>query len=92
MNSQTFSAWVEFRAFGGQGDERHVGRDLELWRGVPARLAEEQDGVAARRYILGDFSQMQVHRLAVAKGQNEPDAFAFLGANRAKYVGFEAVR
>jgi len=30
---------------------------------------------------------MQVHRLAVAKRQDEPDAFAFPRTNRAEYVG-----
>jgi transposase len=43
--------------------------------------------VAAGRDVLGDFGQAQVHRLAVANGQDKPDAFALFRANRAEEVG-----
>jgi hypothetical protein len=54
---------------------------------VPTGLIEKQDGMAARSDVFGDFRQVQVHRLAVAKGQDEPHAFALFRANRAEYVG-----
>ena len=78
---------VEFGAFGRQRHERDVGRNFELCGSVPTGLIEKQDGMAARSDIFGDFRQVQVHRLAVAKGQDEPHAFALFRANRAEYVG-----
>jgi hypothetical protein len=54
---------------------------------VPTGLIDEQESVGARRDVLGDFSKMQVHREAVAGGQDEARALAFLGANGAEDVG-----
>src|SRR5260370_21893600 len=54
---------------------------------MPSALIEQQDRVTAGSDVLGDFGQVQVHRLAVAERQDEPDAFAIFRANRAEYVG-----
>jgi len=54
---------------------------------VPARLIDEQESVRARRDVLGDFGQMQVHRKGIASGQHEAGALALLGANGAEDVG-----
>lgn len=42
--------------------------------------------MGAGRYLCRDFGEMQVHCLDVASGQNEPGAFALLGADRAKNI------
>ena len=49
------------------------GRHIELAGHVPTRLIEKQDGVASRRDILGDFIEMQLHRLGVAPRQDQAD-------------------
>src|SRR5260370_34318965 len=78
---------IELRTLGGQRQERHVGRDFEFCRSMPSGLIEQQDRVTAGSDVLGDFGQVQVHRLAVAERKDEPDAFAIFRANRAEYVG-----
>ncbi len=47
--------------------------------------------MGAWRDLRGDFGQMQVHRLGIAAGHDEPRALAVLRADRAEDVG-EAVR
>ena len=54
---------------------------------MPAGLIEHQHGVGAGRDALGDFDQMQVHRVGVALGQDERRALAVLGRDRAEDVG-----
>ena len=54
---------------------------------MPTRLIEQQDGVASRRDLLGDFIEMQLHRLGVALGQDQADRLAFFRADRAEDVG-----
>jgi hypothetical protein len=46
---------------------------------MPSSLVDHQHGVGARRDVLGDFSQMQVHRVGVAFGRDERRAVAVLG-------------
>ena len=41
----------------------------------------------ARRYLLGDFNQVQVHRLGITPGQNQTGAFALFGADGAEDIG-----
>ncbi len=43
--------------------------------------------MAARRDILGDFVQMQLHRLGIALGQDQADRLALFRADRAEDVG-----
>jgi hypothetical protein len=78
---------VEFGTFGREGDERKVVGDVELAGGMPSRLIEDEDSVAPRRDILGDFIEMQLHRLGVALGQDQADRLAFPWADRAEDVG-----
>ena len=79
--------WIEFRAFGRQGHDGDVGGKVELVRHMPAGLIEQQHGVRAGGDVFGDFSQMQVHRIGVAFGQDERGALAVLGRDRAEDVG-----
>ena len=78
---------VELRAFGWQQQKCDVWRNFELGGRAPSRLIEQQDCVAAGGDVLGDFGQVQVHRLAVAERQHEPDALTPFRANRTEYVG-----
>jgi hypothetical protein len=72
---------VQLGAFGREEDERQIARDVELAGGMPTRLIEQQDGVASRRDLLGDFIEMQLHRLGVALGQDQADRLAFFRAD-----------
>jgi hypothetical protein len=78
---------VEFGTLGRERYERDVAGDVELAGRMPTRLIEQQDGVALRRDILGDFIEMQLHRLSVASRQDQADRLAFFRANRAEDVG-----
>jgi hypothetical protein len=78
---------VEFGTFGREGYEREVARDVELAGRMPSRLIEKQGGVAPGRNVLGDFIEMQLHRLGVAIRQNQADRLAFFRADRAEDVG-----
>ena len=78
---------VEFGTFGREGYEREVARDVELAGRMPSRLIEKQGGVAPGRNVLGDFIEMQLHRLGVALRQNQADRVAFFRADRAEDVG-----
>jgi hypothetical protein len=44
---------------------------------VPPCLIEEQNGMGARRDMIGDFLQMHVHGLAVAAGHDDTSALSF---------------
>jgi hypothetical protein len=79
--------WVEFRAFGRQRHNGDVLRDCESAGEMPAGLINEQGRVRAGRDVLGDFGQVQVHRLRVAARQDEPGALALFRADRAEDVG-----
>src|SRR5271154_1020105 len=50
---------VELGRLWRQGHQGDVGGNVELVRGVPARLIEEKDGVGAWGDSPGDFSQME---------------------------------
>ena len=78
---------VEFRAFGRQRQYGDVFGNVELGGRVPAGLIDHQHGMGAWRDALGDFSQMQVHRVGVAFWQDERRALAVLGGDRAEDVG-----
>jgi len=54
---------------------------------MPASLVKQQNGMLARRDLPGDLGEVQVHRLAVAGGQDERRALALFRADRAEYVG-----
>src|SRR5271157_742796 len=54
---------------------------------MPSGFVEHEDGVATRRNVLGDFIEMQLHRLDVAPGQDQADRLALLRADRAEDVG-----
>jgi hypothetical protein len=78
---------VQLGTFGREEYERDVAGDVELAGGMPTRLIEQQDGVASRRDLLGDFIEMQLHRLGVAPRQDQADRLAFFRADRAEDVG-----
>jgi len=78
---------VEFGAFGRQRQDGDVFGYVELVGHVPAGLVDHQHGVSAGRDLLGDFGQMQIHRVGVAFGQDERRALAILGRDRAEDVG-----
>jgi len=78
---------VQLRTFGRQWQEGEVGRHDEFVRQMPFRLIEQQHGMCARRYRLGDLGQMQVHRCGVAARQDESCAFALFGTDRAEDIG-----
>src|SRR5271165_1054050 len=77
---------VEFGAFGRQRQYGDVFGNVELGGRVPAGLIEHQHGVGAGRDALGDFRQVQVHRVGVAFRQDERGALAVLGRDRAEDV------
>jgi len=79
--------WIELGASGREGDERQIVRDIELAGGMPSRPIEKEDGVTPRRNILGDFIQMQLHRLGIALRQDQADRLAFLRTDRAEDIG-----
>ena len=79
--------WIEFRAFGRERQNGDVGGKVELVRHMPAGLIEQQHGVRAVGDVFGDFSQMRVHRIGVAFGQDEGRALAVLGRDRAENIG-----
>jgi hypothetical protein len=54
---------------------------------MPAVLIVDQDGMSAGIDGCGDFCEMGVHRLGVAPGQNEADAFALFRTDCAKDIG-----
>ena len=78
---------IEFWAFRRQRHEGEVGRNGEPARGVPAGLVEENDGMAARCHLAGDFGEMEAHGLAVAAGQHEACAFALTWADGTEEIG-----
>src|SRR5271169_167399 len=54
---------------------------------MPSGLIDEEDGVGAGCNCLGDFCEVQVHRLGVAGRQDQCRALAFLRADRTENVG-----
>ena len=79
--------WVEFGAFRRQGDNGDVGRHDEARRHVPTGLIGEEYGVGSWCDHLGDFREMQVHRLGVASRQDQRRALAILWADGAEDIG-----
>ena len=78
---------VQLGAFGREEDKRQIAGDVEPVGGMPSRAIEKQDGVTLRRDLLGDFIEMQLHRLGVAPGQDQADRLALLRADSAEDVG-----
>lgn len=78
---------IEFGTFGWERQEREIARTVEPCGRMPSSLVEHEDGVATGRDILGDFVQMQLHRLDIAPGQDQADRLAFLRTDRAEDVG-----
>ena len=85
MNCQMFSVGLS-SGERWQGQEGNVGGDLQLVRGVPTRLIEEQEGMRARAYPGGDLLQMQLHGLGVAVGEHDGADAAF-GTDGAEDIG-----
>jgi hypothetical protein len=78
---------VELGAFWRQGDNGDVGRYDEARGHVPAGLIDEENGMGSGCDRLGDFSQVQVHRLGVASGQDQGRTLAMLRADGTEDVG-----
>ena len=54
---------------------------------MPSGLIENEHGMSVLCDLRGDFSQMQVHRLCVATGEDEPGPLAFVRTDRTEYIG-----
>ena len=54
---------------------------------MPSSLIHEQNGMGVGGDGLCNFGKVQVHRIGVAKGQDQPSAFALRGADRSEDVG-----
>lgn len=78
---------IELGAFGRQGHDADIVWQLEPVGGVPSGLIDEQHGVRTGRHGLGDFGEVQIHRLGVAKGKDEPGTLALSRTDRAEDVG-----
>lgn len=79
MNCQTFPTGLSSGAQGGSRQQSDVvGHDQNMGA-VPAGAIPYQHGMGAGSDGAPDLGQMQVHRLAVAAGQDETGALALLG-------------
>ena len=54
---------------------------------MPSGLIDEKDGVGSWCDRLGDFDQMQVHRVGIAEGQDQSRALALFRADGTEDVG-----
>ena len=54
---------------------------------MPSGLIDQEDGVGSWCYCLGDFREVQVHRLGVADGQDQSYALSLLRADSAEDIG-----
>src|SRR6202790_4115549 len=54
---------------------------------MPSGLIDEDDGVGSWRDRLGDFREVQVHRFAIAGGQDQCHALALFRADGAEDIG-----
>src|SRR5664279_4681970 len=54
---------------------------------MPSGLIDEKDGMRSRCDRLGDFGQMQVHRLGVAGRQDQGGSLSLLRADGSEDVG-----
>ena len=87
MNCQMFSTGLSSGDFGGSGIRVMLSGMVELLREVPAGLIEQQHGVGTGRHRLGDFRQVQGHRVGVAARQDQAGGGASGRADRAEDVG-----
>jgi hypothetical protein len=78
---------IEFRAFRRQRDNGDIGGNHQSCRQMPSGLIDEKDGVGSGRDGVGDFRQMQVHRLGIAGRQDQASCFAELRADGSEDVG-----
>lgn len=79
--------WVEFRRLGRQGQDGDVVGQAELFRGVPAGLIKDEDGMCAGIDCGADLGEMGVHRLGVAPRQDQADSLTFLRTDGAEDAG-----
>ena len=54
---------------------------------MPSGLIDEKDGVGSWCDRLGDFDQMQVHRVGIAEGQDQSRALALFRADGTEDIG-----
>ena len=78
---------VELRALGGQRNDRNVVRHDEMLGEMPGGLIDQQSCVPSCRDLRRDCCQVECHCLGVAGWQDQAAAFAFIGADGAKYIG-----
>ena len=78
---------VQLGRFRRQEHDGDVGGKIELFRGVPARLIHQQDGMGIGGDGLGYLGEMEVHRRGVAEGQDQPGRLAFGRTDRTEDVG-----
>ena len=79
--------WIELWGFRRHGNDGDVGRHDQTHRYVPACLIDQEHRVSARRDGLGDFDEVQIHRLGIAGGQDEGCALAVLWTDCTEVVG-----
>ena len=79
--------WVQFGSLRRQWQNGDVFRQMEFFRRVPASLIDDQNRMGAGIDGCSNFGHMGVHRLGIAPGQDEADAFAFLRTDRAEDIG-----
>ena len=78
---------VELRAFRRQGENGDIGGNDQSRRQVPAGLIDEDDGMSSWCDRLGDFREVQVHRLGVAGRQDQGRALALFWADGTEDIG-----
>src|ERR1035438_3307940 len=54
---------------------------------MPSGLIDEEDGVGSWCDRLGDFREVQVHRLGIAEGQDQSRALALFRADGTEDIG-----
>lgn len=78
---------IEFRGFRRQGENGDVGGNEQSCRQMPSGLIDEEDGVGFWCDRLGDFREVQVHRLGIAGRQDQSRALALFRADGAEDIG-----
>jgi hypothetical protein len=78
---------IEFRALWRQGENGDVGGNEQSCRQMPSGLIDEKDGMGSQCDGVGDFRQMQVHRLGIAGRQDQGDSLSLLRADGSEDVG-----
>ena len=77
---------VQLGRVGRQEDRGDVGRDRQLFGGMPAGAIQDDDRMGAGRHGRGELVEHGLHRDRAHLGQNQGHAVVALGADRAEEV------